>query len=38
MALESLGFKKDAITKALANESGDTASLVKIALKKLQKL
>jgi len=38
MALESLGFKKDAITKALKGEVGDTASLVKIALKKLQKL
>jgi Holliday junction DNA helicase RuvA len=38
MALESLGFKKDAITKALENESGDTASLVKTALKKLQRL
>jgi Holliday junction DNA helicase RuvA len=38
MALESLGFKKDAITKALQSESGDTASLVKLALKKLQKL
>jgi Holliday junction DNA helicase RuvA len=38
MALESLGFKKDAISKALKSETGDTASLVKIALKKLQKL
>ena len=38
MALESLGFKKEAIRKALAGESGDTASLVKIALKKLQRL
>ncbi len=38
MALESLGFKKDAITKALKGESGDTATLVKIALKKLQRL
>jgi Holliday junction DNA helicase RuvA len=38
MALETLGFKKEAITKALASESGDTATLVKIALKKLQKL
>jgi len=38
MALESLGFKKDAISKALKNESGDTATLVKTALKKLQKL
>ncbi len=38
MALESLGFKKDAITKALKGESGDTATLVKTALKKLQRL
>ncbi len=38
MALESLGFKKDAITKALVKEQGDTATLVKIALKKLQRL
>jgi Holliday junction DNA helicase RuvA len=38
MALESLGFKKDAIEKALKNETGDTAKLVKIALKKLQRL
>jgi len=38
MALESLGFKKDAITKALQNESGDTSTLVKLALKKLQRL
>jgi len=38
MALESLGFKKEAIRKALAGESGDTATLVKIALKKLQRL
>ena len=38
MALESLGFKKDAISKALSGESGDTATLVKIALKKLQRL
>jgi Holliday junction DNA helicase RuvA len=38
MALESLGFKKDAIKKALANESGTTGELVKIALKKLQRL
>ena len=38
MALESLGFKKEAIRKALAGESGDTATLVKTALKKLQRL
>jgi Holliday junction DNA helicase RuvA len=38
MALESLGFKKDAIKKAIANESGTTSELVKIALKKLQRL
>jgi Holliday junction DNA helicase RuvA len=38
LALESLGFKKEAIRKALSGESGDTAALVKIALKKLQRL
>jgi len=39
MALESLGFKKDVISSALAScKSSDTASLVKEALKKLQKL
>ncbi len=38
MALESLGFKKDAIDKALNGETGTTAELVKIALKKLQRL
>ena len=38
MALESLGFKKDAIKKALQGESGTTEELVKIALKKLQRL
>jgi len=38
MALESLGFKKDQINKALtACISTDTAGLVKEALKKLQK-
>ena len=37
-ALESLGFKKESIRKALAGESGDTAALVKTALKKLQRL
>jgi len=38
MALESLGFKKEAIQKALAGVSGDTASMVKEGLKKLQRL
>jgi len=38
MALESLGFKKEAAQKALAGASGDTAEMVKYALKKLQKL
>ena len=38
LALESLGFKKDAILKALRGSSGDTPSLVKEGLKKLQRL
>jgi len=38
MALESLGFKKAMIEKALAGCSGDTATLVKEGLKKLQRL
>jgi len=38
MALESLGFKKDAIKKALDKESGSVQELVKIGLKKLQRL
>ncbi|MBU1667585.1 Holliday junction branch migration protein RuvA [bacterium] len=38
LALESLGFKKDQIKKALAGAIGDTASLVKQGLKKLQRL
>lgn len=38
MALESLGFKKEHIQKALAGCSGDTAALVKEGLKKLQRL
>jgi len=38
MALESLGFKKDAIQKALQGASGDTSELVKTGLKKLQRL
>jgi Holliday junction DNA helicase RuvA len=38
LALESLGFKKDEAKKALQGLSGDTSSLVKEALKKLQRL
>jgi len=38
MALESLGFKKEAVQKALSGASGDTATLVKEGLKKLQRL
>jgi Holliday junction DNA helicase RuvA len=39
LALESLGFKSDVISSTLAScEASDTASLVKEALKKLQKL
>lgn len=38
MALESLGFKKDEVKKALVGLSGDTATLVKEGLKKLQRL
>jgi len=38
MALESLGFKKEAIRKALSGASGDTSTLVKEGLKKLQRL
>jgi len=38
MALESLGFKKEAIQRVLLGEVGDTSSLVKIGLKKLQRL
>ena len=38
MALESLGFKKDAIQKALSGCSGDTSTLVKEGLRKLQRL
>lgn len=39
LALETLGFKKEQIAKALSRcTSQDTASLVKEALKKLQKL
>jgi Holliday junction DNA helicase RuvA len=38
MALESLGFKRSMIEKALVGCSGDTATLVKEGLKKLQRL
>ena len=38
MALESLGFKRIVIEKALSGCSGDTATLVKEGLKKLQRL
>jgi Holliday junction DNA helicase RuvA len=38
LALESLGFKKDAIKKALSGESGSVQELVKIGLKKMQRL
>jgi len=38
LALESLGFKKEQIKKALSGLDGDTATLVKGALKRLQKL
>ncbi|SFV53852.1 Holliday junction DNA helicase RuvA [hydrothermal vent metagenome] len=38
LALESLGFKKEHIKKALSGSSGDTATLVKDGLKKLQRL
>ena len=38
MALESLGFKTDAIKKALQGATGDTSELVKQGLKKLQRL
>ena len=38
LALESLGFKKEAIKKALSGESGDVGTLVKIGLKKMQRL
>jgi len=38
MALESLGFKRSIIEKALVGCIGDTATLVKEGLKKLQRL
>ena len=37
LALESLGFKKEQIRKALSGATGDTASLVKQGLKRLQR-
>ena len=38
LALESLGFKKEHIKKALHGATGDVSSLVKYGLKKLQRL
>jgi Holliday junction DNA helicase RuvA len=38
LALESLGFKKEHIHKALSGATGDVSSLVKQGLKKLQRL
>jgi len=38
LALESLGFKKEQIKKALQGATGDTSELVKQGLKKLQRL
>ena len=38
LALESLGFKKEQIKKALVGATGDISSLVKQGLKKLQRL
>lgn len=38
MALEGLGFRKDEVKKALLGLHGDTATLVKDGLKKLQRL
>jgi len=38
MALESLGFKQDAIRKALIGCNGDTSTIVKEGLRKLQRL
>ncbi len=37
LALESLGFKKEQIRKALSGATGDTSSLVKQGLKRLQR-
>jgi Holliday junction DNA helicase RuvA len=38
LALESLGFKKEHIKKALAGATGDVSTLVKHGLKKMQRL
>ena len=38
LALESLGFKKEQIKKALVGATGDTSSLVKHGLKRLQRM
>ncbi|NOZ90114.1 MAG: Holliday junction branch migration protein RuvA [Epsilonproteobacteria bacterium] len=38
LALESLGFKKEQIKKALSGATGDVSTLVKHGLKKLQRL
>jgi len=38
LALESLGFKKESIQKALMGATGDVSALVKYALKNLQRL
>jgi len=38
LALESLGFKKEQIKKALSGATGNTSELVKQGLKKLQRL
>jgi len=38
LALESLGFKKEQIRKALSGAKGDISSLVKQGLKKLQRI
>ena len=38
LALESLGFKKEHIKKALSGASGDVSTLVKHGLKRLQRL
>ncbi len=38
LALESLGFKKEHIQKALRGSNGDTATLVREGLRKLQRL
>jgi len=38
MALESLGFKKEHIQKAISGVTGDTQTVIKEALRKLQRL